>query len=189
MTSDAFMKRATTLEDEFFHRVDEELTRKLKEKWQHERDLETLKQESRIDDVTVLEEMLAAGIHTGMIQVMTLVPAIHVAWANEFVENKERAAVLQAAESIGITAQSTPGQLLISWLDNKPSAELFKAWRDYVGALHKVLDADSCSQLRKNAVDTARRIAESAGGYLGIQAVSAAEEHAIREIDQAFNPE
>ncbi|MEQ9407423.1 MAG: hypothetical protein RIK87_06830 [Fuerstiella sp.] len=189
MTTDIFKKRGTALEDEFFRKVDEQLAQRLREKWEHEHDVETLKKESRIDDAAVIEEMLAAGIHPGMIKAMTLVPAIHVAWANGFVENKERDAVLKAAHSVGITKESTTGQLLMSWLDRKPSGELFKAWQDYVHALHPVLDIVSYRHLHRNAVETARRIAESAGGLLGVHAVSVAEERAIGEIDAAFEAE
>lgn len=186
MTTDAFRKRATALEDEFFRRVDEKLTQKLRDQWQHDLDVESLKKESRIEDEVVIEELLAAGIRPGMIQAMTLIPAIHVAWANGFVERKEREAVLHAAHSVGITEESTTGRLLVSWLERKPSADLFKAWTDYVDALHTVVDIVTYRHLHASAVETARQIAEAAGGFLGVHAVSVAEESAIRQIDEAF---
>ncbi|MCP4782382.1 MAG: hypothetical protein GY903_33905 [Fuerstiella sp.] len=186
MTTDVFRRRGTALEDEFFRRVDEKLAQALREKWQHERDVESLKQESRIEDVTVIEEMRSVGIHPGMIRAITLVPAIHVAWANGFIEKQERDAVQHAAHSIGISEESTTGHLLASWLDHQPTPDLLQAWADYVAELHKVLDLVSYRHLHNNAVDTARNIAEAAGGVLGVYSVSVAEEGAIRQIDQAF---
>ena len=186
MTTDVFRKRGTALEDEFFRRVDEKLAQVLREKWQHECDVASLKRESRIEDVNVIEEMLSVGIQPGMIRALTLVPAIHVAWANGFIEKQEREAVLKAAHSIGISEESTTGHLLVSWLDHKPTPVLLQAWTDYVAELYQVVDPVSYRHLHNNAVDTARNTAEAAGGFLGVYSVSVAEERAIKQIDQAF---
>jgi len=186
MSKDIFKIRGNALEEEYFRRVDEKLALELREKWQHERDVESLKRESRIDDVAVIEEMLHVGIHPGMIQAMSLVPALHVAWANGYVEKEEREAVLQAAESVGIAPDSVTGQLLTSWLQQKPSPELFQAWEDYITALHTVLDPVSFRRLHNTAVETARQVAEASGGVLGVHSVSLAEERAIHQVDAAF---
>ena len=186
MATDIFNKRGSALEDEFFRRVDERLAEQLREKWQHERDVAALKRESRIEDDTVIEELLEAGILPGMIQAMMLVPAIHVAWANGYVEHQERDAVLSAAASIGIAADSTTGQLLGHWLEKDPGDALFRAWQDYVVALHDVLDLTTYRHIHVAAVQAAGNIAEAAGGMLGVHAVSVAEKRCIKEIDEAF---
>ncbi len=186
MSTDIFKKRGTALEDEFFRKVDAQLAERLREQWKHERDVAALKRESRIEDDLVIEEMINAGIQPGMVQAMMLVPAIHVAWANGFVENKERDAVMSAADSIGITAESTTGELLTHWLEKDPGDGLFQAWQDYIIALHDVLDVTAYRHIHVAAVQTARSIAEAAGGVLGIHSVSVAEERCIKEIDDTF---
>lgn len=186
MTDDTFKRRGMALEDQFFRQVDQQLAERLREKWQHEKDVQSLKNETHIQDDSVIEELLGAGIQPGMIQAMALVPAIHVAWANGFVDVKERDAVLKAAKAVGIAEESTTGQLLVSWLDEKPSPELFQAWEDYVAALHSVVDIVAYRHLHQNAVETSRKIAETAGGFLGVYSVSVAEERAIKQIDDAF---
>lgn len=186
MSKDIFEKRGSALEDEFFRRVDVELAKKLKDKWQQERDIELLRAESRIQDNDILQELLNIGIEPATLQAMMLIPAIHVAWANGFVETKERGAVLNAASSIGINSGSTTGQLLTSWLNQKPSKELFQAWEDYVRALKDVVDVTAYRHLHETAVNTAGNIAKSAGGTLGVHAVSLAEQRAIKQIDAAF---
>lgn len=186
MSSNIFKQRGNALEEEFFRRVDEQLTEKLRAKWQHECDVATLKQETRIEKDSVIEELLGAGIRPCTIQVMMLVPSIHVAWANGFIEKNEREAVLQAAESAGITGDSTSGEMLASWLDDKPPSELFPAWQEYTKAMQGVLEPASYRHLHTHTVKAARKIAESAGGWLGVAAVSTAEEAAIRQIDEAF---
>lgn len=186
MTTDIFRQRGNALEDEFFRKVDAKLSQQLREKWEHEKEVEALKRETRIEDEAVIEELLNVDIHPGMIRAITLVPAIQVAWANGFVEQKERDAVLKAALECGITSESTTGVLLASWLEEKPSPDLFRAWKDYIRSMHDILDIASYRHLHQNAIETARRIAEAAGGILGIHAVSVAEERVIRDVEEAF---
>lgn len=186
MPTNIFKKRGTALEDEFFRKVDEALSQQLREKWEHEKEAESLMRETRIDDKAVIEELLNVGIHPGMIRALSIVPAVQVAWANGFIERKERAAVLKAAHAAGICEDSTTGRLLVSWLDEEPSDDLFTAWKDYVIAIREVVDMSTFRHLHENAVTTARRIAEAAGGFLGIHAVSVAEERVIKEVDDTF---
>ena len=186
MSNDVFKKRGSALEDAFFRRVDDELAEKLREKWQHERDVNSLKVESHIQDEDVLEELLYIGVTPGTLHAMTLVPAVHVAWANGFVERKERDAVIHAAETIGIDKESTTGELLMSWLETKPTDELFQVWQDYVKAMQPVANVTSFRHLHETAVAMAEEIAKVAGGVLGVHAVSVAEQKAINEVDAAF---
>jgi hypothetical protein len=186
MTTDAFTARSQALEDEFFRRVDKDLARKLRNKWQHEHDIESLQQESRIDDVSIVEELLDAGIQPGMLRAMALVPAIHVAWANGFVESPEREAVLHAAHMLSISKDSPTEQLLVSWLDKHPSPELCQVWEDYIKALNDILNTVAFSHPHQIAINTAQNIAETAGGFLGVHSVSIAEQRAIQQVDEAF---
>lgn len=183
---DALRARGAALEETFFRRQDQKLIQQMRDQWDREREAESLKIESGIHDNAVIEELINVGVHPGTLQALTLVPAIHTAWANGFVERKERDAVMKAAESIGITCDSTSGKLLISWLEAKPGPELFATWQDYVTALHGVLDTAACQRVREYAVSTATTVAEAAGRILGMNATSAAEKTAIREIEEAF---
>jgi len=187
MSQDIFKTRGAALEDAFFRRVDDELAQKLREKWAHERDVESLKKESHIQDEAVLEELLYIGIESGTLQAMSLVPAVHVAWANGFVEKKEREAVLHAADTMGISTDSTTGHLLLSWLSRKPSDELIQVWEDYVHAMKGIVNPTSYRCLHEDAVKTAQHIAKTAGGVLGIHSISVAEQRAIKQIDDAFS--
>ncbi|MCA9083562.1 MAG: hypothetical protein KDA81_05885 [Planctomycetaceae bacterium] len=187
MTTESFRRRGTALEDEFFHRVDQRLAEKLRAKWKHERDVESLKRESHFTDTKVVEELLAAGITPGTLQAMMLVPHITVAWANGFVEDKERDAVMHAAQSVGVVEQSITGQLLAAWLQHKPGPELFAAWRDYISALKDVMHPDTFGHLRQTTLQKTQEIAKAAGGVLGIHTVSQAEQTVLDLIEQSFN--
>lgn len=186
MDPQTFEKRAMSLEDEFFRRVDQRLAARLREQWNRERELDALREETHISDQRVLEELLDVGIHPGMIRAVLLVPAITVAWANGYVETHERQAVLQAAERTGIHSETDTGKLLTSWLDHQPGPELFTAWRDYVTALHRTVDRETFRHLHESAVSMAQKIARTAGGILGLHRVSAAEQNVISRVNDAF---
>lgn len=153
---------------------------------QHQLDVARLMEETGISERFVIEELIALGIHAGMMRATMLVPAIHVAWANGFVEPKERSAVLQAAERHGISRESATRRLLDLWLETPPSPDLFQAWRDFIASLHDVLDHVSYRSLEKSIISMVRNVAESAGGTRGVAATTVDEERAIRDIQQTF---
>lgn len=187
MTTDEFRTQSQALEDECFRRVAGKLSPEIRDKWQRERDIEAMKREAHLEDESIIEELLEAGIQPGSIRAMNLVPAVHVAWANGFIETREREAVLHAAHAVGIWKDSPTEHLLISWLDEQPSPELFQVWEDYVKALREVLISTTYRRLRHSAVSIAQRIAAAAGGFLGVHAVTVAEQRAIRQVDEAFS--
>lgn len=184
---DAFRTRGVALEEEFYRRANAELLSQLRAARQLALDAATLKSETGITDDELIQEFLSLGIRAGTIRALLLVPTIHVAWANGFLERAEREAVIRAAASLGIAASSPSGQMLLSWLEHPAKPELLHAWQGYVTALRDLLKPDSFARLRARTVETARQVAEAAGGFLGVHAVSVSEERAIREIEDFFH--
>jgi len=117
---------------------------------------------------------------------LSLVPLLRVAWADGKLDEKERDAILQAAQSKGIEPGSASHALLDGWLVRKPDASLHDAWAAYVAALSSSLTQEQREHLRDQLVGFARRVAEAAGGFLGVGKVSAAEEKALAAIEAAF---
>lgn len=186
MDPQTFERRATTLEDKFFHELDQKLCARLQEQWNREQELKALREETGITEQSVLERLLDIGIHPGMIRAILLVPAVSVAWANGFVDMRERAALLQAAEEAGISAESESAQLLGLWLKTKPGPGLFAAWQHYVAALRHTVDSATYHTLQESATALAERIAVTAGGILGLGAISADERRVISQVADTF---
>ena len=59
---------------------------------------------------------------------------------------------------------------------------MFTAWRDYVTALLKTLTPVAQRAVRFTLFANARKVAEAAGGMLGVHKISAAEESALAEL-------
>ncbi len=186
MSGDSFARRAQTLEDAFFHKVDQELISKLQEQHQHEVDEDALSAATGITDRKVLDELLAADVTPSTLTALALFPAVYVAWADGHVEAAERKAVLDAAHSLGINEGTAAHQLLENWLKRKPTSELYAAWKDFVRAASSTLSEASFNEQKDPGIRRSHDITEAAGGFLGVGSVSESEKKTISELESVF---
>ena len=189
MSIDVYSERERALENEFFFKIDRELSQKLREKMRVEKDREALCAETGITDSDVLDELVEIGIRCETLLALSLVPLVHVAWANGSIDSHERAAVLQAAEEIGHRKDKASYQLLEKWLHHEPDGKVYTAWRDYVTEISKTLRPERMHAVRDELVGRARLVAKAAGGVLGIGAISRAEARVLDELESAFSAE
>lgn len=152
----------------------------------HHTDLDEIRQATQITDHKVLTELIDCGVRAESLNLLTLVPMVHVAWANGRIEDEERAAILEAAAKVGVRADSPGFVLLNGWLCCRPHRTLIRTWKDYVTAIRRFLSPDAYQALHTSTVNRARIVAEAAGGLLGFLKVSRAEEAAIQELNLAF---
>jgi hypothetical protein len=76
---DAIHDRGRALEDEFFHRVDEELRKKLRETMERETKREQLLAATGFKDEALLDHLLDGGFEPATVAALVLVPAVFVA--------------------------------------------------------------------------------------------------------------
>jgi hypothetical protein len=139
---------------------------------------------SGITDEGTLRLLVDLEVSMDLLSALALVPLMEVAWADGHIDDKERAAILQAADAQGIDRDSPAYDLLAKWLDRRPTARLFDAWRDYIVALMEPLLAAERAQLRDALLGRARRVAEAAGGFLGVGAVSREEAQVLERLER-----
>jgi hypothetical protein len=87
--------------------------------------------------------------------------------------------VLKAAGSQGVSPESLAGQMLTSWLVERPGAELVDAWKRQMRALWPSLSQKERDEIRASALDRARSVAEAAGGFLGLTSRISPQEKAV----------
>lgn len=187
MARGAFDRRGSALEDEFFHRVDQELILRLKEKKQHQLEEDSLKRATGIADRQVLEELRKAEITPETLVAFSILPAVFVAWADGHVDTAERKAILRAAKEQGIFAVSPSHELLDSWLKSGLSEQLITVWKDFIHAVRPTISDTAFRELRHSALGRAEAISRAAGGFLGIASVSQAEKSALTELNEVFD--
>jgi tellurite resistance protein len=179
--------RRRAMEEAFFAKQDAELIRRMQKGAAPDTQKESLSAASGITDPALLEKLVGLGLDSNTLAALSLVPLVAVAWADGSIEEKERAALLSAAADSGLDRSGTAYQLLTGWLATRPSPQLVETWADYIKATSAGLGEDARRALKLSLLGRARRVAEAAGGFLGLASkVSPAEEAVLTRLEQAF---
>lgn len=182
---DAIHDRGRALEDEFFHRVDEQLREKLRSSMERETQRAQLVAATGFQDEELLDHLLDAGFQPASVTAMVLVPAVFVAWADGSVTEHERQAVMNAALQRGLENQPVAMKLVEGWLHHHPPRSLWKLWKEYTLAVRKKVPEAVAGRLTGEILRQCKIVAEASGGTLGFGKVSKAEQAVLDEIAES----
>jgi tellurite resistance protein len=185
-TPDAFGERRKSLEEAFFKDRDQQLMAKMRSELEALEEKRKLAQVSGIVEERVLHALVQAGVKAETLAAVSLVPLVEVAWVDGSVSPEERAAVLNAAVKQGIQPDSAPYEMLQRWLQDRPDPHIVAAWKDYVREVSKLMPPPEVAEFKRNMLDRATRVAEAAGGFLGLATISKSERAKIDELAKAF---
>ncbi|MEW6750719.1 MAG: hypothetical protein AB1505_07045 [Candidatus Latescibacterota bacterium] len=167
------------LEDAFFLRNDARLIEQRRKLEKLARTQAALAEVSGIRNPQVLARLVELQVTPDLLATLAVVPLVEVAWADGQVHERERAAALAGAEGTGVARGSVNHVLLEEWLQQRPTPELLEAWNHYVAGLCESLTAAEREALREDLLARARRVAEAAGGFLGLGAKVSEQEQAV----------
>jgi hypothetical protein len=139
------------------------------------RKVEAIRHASQIRDLQVLGQLVDLGLDAPSWAALCLVPLVEVAWADGEIAPRERDAILTAAAQQGVAPGSPGHTLLEAWLVTQPKSVLFASWGAYVTELAAQLTAPARDALKHEIVERARKVADAAGGILGLGSISDAE--------------
>jgi len=180
---------AKKLEEAFFAEENSRLLAQLRKKSDLEERRAALREVVQIQDEAYLDHLMELGIGPGTVLALSLVPLMAVAWADGKLDEREREAVLKAAEQRGVAPDSPGRQLLESWLTRAPDPELFEAWRRYMGSIWGTFTTQQRHEMRVNLMDWMTGVAEAAGGFLGLTSKISAAERAVLDEVAALLPD
>jgi hypothetical protein len=184
--NDAFGERRKNLEDAFFKDRDQQLLYKMRRELESFEESKKLAHVSGITEERVLKNLVQAGVRAETMTAVSLIPMVEVAWCDGAVSAEERDAVLNAAAKVGIHPDSAPYELLRDWLKSRPDPQIIAAWRDYVSEMARLLPAENLAEMKKNMIDRCTRVAEAAGGFLGLSTISKHERAKIDELAKVW---
>jgi len=188
MNQEFLSERRKALEEAFFANQNKTLLQRLRETDAARQKKAALAAASGISDDNVLEKLVALNIGSDTLAALSLVPIVKMAWADGAIDDKERKAALSVAAEIGLSNDSVSRALFEQWIAQRPPAGLFRAWKEYIGALLATMDEDARRALKQDILNRARAIAEATGGFLGIgRKVSHQEEIVLQELATAFS--
>ncbi len=187
MTNEILGERRRALEEAFFAKHNEALRQRLRAADEATSRKAALAASSGITDEAVLDELVALDLTPDTLAALWLVPLVLVAWADGTLERPERNAILDAAREAGLDREPAIRQLLEQWLAQRPAATLETAWTDYIHAITGTMEPARQQALKSELVGRARRVAEAAGGFLGlVNRVSTDEAAVLHKLEQAF---
>jgi len=181
MSETRLQDRQHALEDAFYRKDTESYRVQLELRQVEEDALEDLANASGISDQAVLRRLAGLGIRADTLAALTLIPLIEVAWADGKMDAKEREAILSGAESTGIERESPSHGLLRIWIEDPPAPDLVDAWSEFIGILCREFSGEQRAHLERNILGRARRVAEAAGGFLGLGPKVSKQESAVLE--------
>jgi hypothetical protein len=142
---------------------------------------------SGIRDEAVLDHLMALNVDAETWAALRVIPLVQVAWSDGTVQPEERQAILGAARKAGVEPKEGTFPLIEHWLAEKPGRELSDAWKHYISALCQQLSPAEVEQLKHELLDLARKVAQAAGGVLGLGSkVSKAERTVLTELEKSF---
>jgi len=140
-----------------------------------------------IDDDEVIQVIIDLDMNVATLNAISLIPLVEVAWADGHMDPNEREAILKAAQENNIEKGSDSYNLLSDWLVKRPDDRLFEVWEEYIGGFCVEIKPENRSCLQIGIIEKARKVADAAGGFMGLPSkISRAEEKVLERLEAAF---
>ena len=186
VSADPFAERGRSLEEAFFKEKDRQLLSNLRSELFALEETKKLAHVSGIVEQQVLEHLVKANVNAETLAAVAMIPLVEVAWVDGSISTEERNAVLNAAAAERIAANGAAYELLEAWLRERPNPNILTAWKDYVREVSRLMPPDVVTELKRTMIQRTTRVAESAGGFLGLAAISASERSKIDELAKTY---
>lgn len=186
-TNDSFNSRRQALEDEFFHRRDQELMAKLRNELAAFEEEHKLSHVSGVLDQKVLLDLVQSGVTAESLLATRMIPMVVVAWSDHVISVEERTAILKAAAEDHITPGTAAYDLLQHWLHERPRKEVVNAWHEYIGELVKVAPPATVQELRARTSRLCQQVARASSGFWSSGSISPAKQQIIDEFVNAWD--
>ena len=179
MSEDAMARRGKGLEEEYFHRKEQELIEKLRKRRVAEAEMKELAEASGIPNEDVLKTLQELGYTRDTVSLLHLVPLISVAWADNKVSGAEREMILEAARLHGVSGEGAAYKQLNDWLTHRPSEEFLEQTLSVIANLAGTDRPDAAKFDREELLELSTRVAAASGGILGLGNRISDEEQAL----------
>ena len=182
MAEDAMARRGRGLEEDYFHRKEQELIEKMRKRREAQAKQQELAEGTGTSNEEVLKTLHDLGYTRDTVLLLHLIPLISVAWADDKVSGAERDLIIEAAVSRGILEDSAAYKQLTDWLTNRPSEEFVDQTLRVIIALADTELPEEREMRRQNYLRLATQVASASGGILGLGNKISDEEQAV--LDQ-----
>ena len=187
MTEHEFLDdRRRGLEEDYFRRKDRELVEKMRQAAEADASRQAMERSTGIDDPVLLQELEALGFTPDTVSLLPLVPIVQVAWAEGGVSDDERKLIVEFARGRKILPGSAADDKLATWLEQRPSEDVFSRATRLIRAMLDRPDAQTGAWSVDDLIHHAEEIAEASGGILGFRRISGEEKALLGRIQTAL---
>lgn len=186
MNHDPVDEHRKGLEEEYFHRKENELTGRLGQRQVRD----DLAEETGIADVELLNDMQELGYTRDAIErLLPLMPLVEVAWAEGWVTGREQKRIHELAARRGITEGTGEFRQLTEWLNKQPTDEFFYRTMRIVRAFLDTLTPAKRAYHRTKVISDCISVAKASGGLMGLSSgISDAEMIMLEQIIEELRP-
>ena len=155
-------------------------------RFQNEADREsakkTLAESAGLKDPILVRELVQLGITPAGLVAIHLTPLVLVAWAHDGVDPAERKQILKHSHQYGIQNGSSASVMLEHWLNHRPPATLYDAWKRYTKQELASLSKRPREKLARLIEQQMIAVAKSSGGHFGFGKISSSEQKLIDRV-------
>ena len=180
---DAIKERGRALEEAFFKNQQDKMIQSQKSELNLSEKVDELTRYTGIKERKILEKSISVGLAPNTFAAFSFFPLVYVAWADTSVDRREKGAIKVAADHYGLSEDSPSYQLMNSWMDQRPTQELFEIWQDFYSAYKKTLNRSELDSLSHAIMSSIKNVASASGGFLGLGNISDSEQKAMEIIE------
>ena len=166
MENELFKDRGHANEAAYFRQQDAKLIETLRERAPLDQIAAALGEKLQVEHPELLERVRKLGLTVETAPALFLTPLVQVAWVDGTVSSQEVEAVLRLAEARGVELDSAIQGQLASWLQDRPSDELFDVGLEVIKYGFAVLPEDERDDRIKRVVEACHEVASASGGGL-----------------------
>lgn len=184
LTNNTMQERGRAIEDEYFHRQEQALLARARERNAQEAARQRLAAVTGHQNAAWLDELHALGYTPDTAVLLFIAPLAQVAWADGLASNREQMVILESAKARGIDEHHAAFQELTAWLRERPPEEFFIRTLHLLAQRLETLPEAERSREAQTLLEDCEAVAQASGspGFLSqwLSKVSA-EERALLE--------
>jgi tellurite resistance protein len=131
----------------------------------------------------VLDAAAEIGLSEETLELVRLLPMVHVAWADGEIQPEELSVILELAEAVGLQNPRSV-EILQGWLEARPEAAFFQQGLKLLSYLVAGLSDAEAQQAESDVISMCELVASAAGGLVGhVKRIDPTERAALRQIE------
>ncbi len=155
-------------EEDYFRRRETEAIQMLRQEEARKAERAAMGKIIDSQDPRILVKLEALGFNHETVKLLHLLPLVQTAWADNRVDPREMARILDLSRERGVLPGSPLEHLLTEWLRKRPANELFREGLGLISELLCSRPAGVRRRMTKDIVELCARVAAASGGLFGL---------------------